>query len=177
MAKKGSPSARPDGIDDHVERRSSLHHHADTLSLLVLGGIVLWGLSGFAGSRTHEHAADASALKLSVTTPSLIRNGELYETTIDVAARRRIGKLVIGVTPALWRETTVNSMTPAPADESSEGGLFRFVYGPVKAGDSFQVKIDLQINPSLFGDNAGRVVAFDGDERLAEVPLRLRVLP
>ncbi len=177
MSKKAPGLLRPDGIDDHVERRSSRHFHVDTLSLFVLGAIVLWGLSGFAGSRTHAHAADASALTLIVTTPSLIRNGELYETTIDVGAKRSIRKLVIGVSPALWRETTMNSMTPTPAQESSRDGLFRFEYGPLEAGASFKVKIDLQINPSLFGDNAGRFVAFDGEDPLAEVPVLLRVLP
>jgi hypothetical protein len=29
----------------------------------------------------------------------------------------------------------------------------------------------------LFGTNAGSVAVFDGDDRLAEVPLRMRVLP
>lgn len=177
MAKNAAQPRRPDGIDEDLVKRSSEHHHAGTLSLLVLGSVVAWGASGYAGSRNHTHAVEASALRLRVATPSLIRNGEIYETTIDVGAKRRIDKLVIGVSPALWRETTMNAMTPAAAAESSEAGLFRFAYDKVEAGASFTVKIDLQINPTLFGNNAGVIVVFDGDERLAELPLNLRVLP
>ena len=66
---------------------------------------------------------------------------------------------------------------PAPAEEGFEGGLFRFSFAGVEAGESFVFKIDQQVNPALGGRNVGRVVVFDDKDRLAELPLELRVLP
>ena len=178
MARKSRPAAPPDGIAaEHIDRRGGMHHHASVLSLLVLGAIVAWGASGYAGSRVERRSVAADALALVVSSPSLIRNGEVYETTFEVTARRRIGKLVFAVSPGLWRETAMNSMLPQPGEQTFEDGMFRFAFEPLEAGVTFIVKADLQINPSLFGDNAGEVVVLDGRERLASLPLRIRVLP
>ena len=178
MSRKPRTPTPPDGIAaEHIDKRGGLHAHASILSLLVLGAIVAWGASGYAGSRVERRSVAADAVALVVSAPSLIRNGEVYETTFEVTARRRIGKLVLAVSPSLWRETTTNSMVPQPGEQTFENGMFRFAFEPLEAGASFLVKADLQINPSLFGDNAGDVVVLDGRQRLASLPLRIRVLP
>jgi hypothetical protein len=177
MTDPATDARRPDGIGPEIEKRSARHHHADTLSLLVLGTLVVWGASGFAGSRNQDHAVDTAALALRVSMPIRARNGEIYETRVTVAARERIGKLVIGVSPALWRDTTVNSLVPAPAEEAHHDGLFRFTYGEVEAGKTFEAKFDLQINSSRIGSERGVMAVFDGDRKLADLPLQLRVLP
>jgi hypothetical protein len=176
--KKAEEPRWPDGIGaKNAETRGAAHRHASVLSLIGLGLIVGWGLSGFAGNRSQHRAADAPAVALAVDAPSLIRNGEFFESTVAVSAKRRIAKLVIAVSPTLLREITTNSMTPAADKETFEDGLFRFTFGSLESGESFVVKIDSQINHTLFGTNAGSVAVFDGDDRLAEVPLRMRVLP
>ncbi|NUZ05801.1 hypothetical protein [Piscinibacter koreensis] len=177
MTDDATDAKRPDGIGREIEERSSQHHHASTLSLIVLGALVAWGASGFAGSRNEDFAVDAAALALHVSTPTRARNGEIYETRVSVAARERIGKLVVGISPALWRDSTVNSLVPAPAEESHEDDLFRFTYGPVEAGQTFEAKFDLQINPTRIGSERGVVAVFDGNRKLADLPLQLRVLP
>lgn len=177
MTKERSEARRPDGIDPELERRSSGHHHASTLSLIVLGALVLWGASGLAGSRTEEFEVQAAPLALQVSMPTRLRNGEVYEVRVLVTAKERIGKVGIGVSPALWRDTTVNSMVPAPADETYEAGLLRFAYGAVEPGSTFEAKFDLQINPTRTGPDSGVVAVFDGDRKLADLPVHMRVLP
>jgi hypothetical protein len=147
------------------------------MSILVLGAVVAFGLSGFAGSRSATKALANDAVELSVRTPEIVRNGEILETVIDVRPRRRIGKLVVAVEAGLWRELTVNSTVPAAADEAFEDGFFRFSFAALPAGQSFIFKIDQQINPALGGRNRGRIVVLDDKETLAELPLQLTVLP
>ena len=178
MTRKSRPAEPPDGIGPgHLEPHRGLARHASPASIVVLAALVVFGLSGLAGSRSGTTDIANAAVELSVRAPSVVRNGEMLEAVIDVRPRRRIGKLVIGIEEGLWREVTVNSMVPAAAEESFEGGLFRFAFAAVEPGQSFVFKIDQQVNPALGGRNRGRVVVFDDKDRLAELPLELMVLP
>ena len=60
---------------------------------------------------------------------------------------------------------------------AAEAGLFTFAYGPRAAGDTLEVKSDLQINPSLVGRAAGEIVVLDGATPVLRLPLSIRVLP
>src|SRR3546814_13491978 len=82
-----------------------------------------------------------------VKTPVIIRNGEFFETDLTLTAEAPLDDAVIAVTPALWHDMTVNTMIPAPAEESFKDGYFHFSYGPLDAGERLHVKIDGQINP------------------------------
>jgi hypothetical protein len=124
-----------------------------------------------------SRAVDTPAARLVVDTPTLMREGVLLETRITVVPRRGVADLQIGIPPALCRDFTISTLIPAPAEESFAGGLLRLGYGSRPAGDPLEVKIDGQINPEFALDNAGEVVLFDGDTRLASLPLRVRVLP
>lgn len=77
----------------------------------------------------------------------------------------------------LWRDMTINTMIPAPADEVLKSRSYRIVYGPLAAGDTLQVKIDGLINPPLFAGTRGTIALYDGDDMSGRLPLRIRVLP
>jgi hypothetical protein len=172
-------SACPDGITDrHFEPERGLLGRASVLPLLLLGGVLAAALLGLLGGRPNPtRIAETPEARLELNMPTLRRNGEFFEGRIRVTARRNIDELVLAASPSLWRDLTVNTMIPAAADESFEDGLFRFTYGPLEAGQSFEIKIDFQINPALFGGTAGEIAAFDGDRRLAGLHHELRVLP
>jgi hypothetical protein len=72
---------------------------------------------------------------------------------------------------------TINTMTPAPGEEQFKDGAFRFDYGPLKAGETLDIKIDGQINPPLFAGTRGQIALFDGERELAATPLHITVLP
>ena len=168
----------PDGIEpEQIEPRHGLGHHASLLSIGVLGAIVALGVSGFAGGRISHLVARGEAAEMTLTTPRVVRSGDILETRLQVVARQRIGKLVIGVERGLWREVTTNSMVPAAGDESHGDGFARFAFGPLEAGRSFEWQVAQQINPSLVGRNRGRVVVFDGERPLAETTVTMEVLP
>lgn len=169
----------PDGLDDrHQPRADALSHRLSWVSLAVLGAFMLLALSGLLGGGPRPvRAATGEAARLEVRMPATIRNGEFFETEIVVTPRTAITDLVIGVTPSLWRDLTVNTFIPAASEEVFENGAFRFRYGAREAGKPLTIKIDSQINPSLFRGTAGAIFVADGDRELARVPLTMRVLP
>ena len=168
-----------EGLEDAKPAHQRIwDRHASPISILILGSLLLAAILGFAGGQpSPPHTADFGVARLTVKTPLIIRNGEFFETDVTLTAETPLDDAVIAVTPALWHDMTVNTMIPAPAEESFEDGYFHFSYGPLDAGERLHVKIDGQINPPLFAGTRGEIAVYDGDRRVGAMPLRIKVLP
>jgi len=167
----------PDGIrDEHIRPSNGLGRHASPLALLVFGSVIALGLAGLLGHERDWHAA-ARGVDLTVHAPEITRNGEFLEMRVSVQTDEPIGELVIGVESALWEDLTTNTMIPAPTEETSADGEFRFTFGALEPGTTFLLKIDLQVNPDIVGGNDGTVAVYDGDELMVQAPISITVLP
>lgn len=167
-----------EGLEAELTRPRLWDRHASPISILILGGLLLAAGLGFLGGQpSPPKAADFGEARLVVKTPTIIRNGEFFETDLTLTARVPLEDAVIAVSPALWQDMTVNTMIPAPAEESFEDGQFHFSYGPLDAGESVHVKIDGQINPPLFAGTRGQISVLDGKRRIGAMPIRIKVLP
>ena len=169
----------PDGIADrNLAPRTPLHRHASPLSLILLAGLLLVALIGMLGGRVSPtRAVDTPAVRLEVQMPAVARNGIFFESRIRVTPHRPFRDLRIAVSPSLWRDITQNTMIPAAGEEGFGQGYFTFAYGPHDAGEAIEVKADFQINPSLVRGTHGEVAVFDGETRVAVLPLVLAVRP
>ena len=169
----------PDGLEEwHSRRRGSLHHHASVVSIIVLGSVLTAAVAGWLGGHgASTFTISSPQADLSVTTPTTLRNGVFYETRIAITPKQDLSDLVLAVDASLWRDITQNSMIPAAEEETAQDGAYRYGFGAVKAGETLDVKIDSQINPSLFAGNKGKVALYDGDQRLVGTEVRMRVLP
>lgn len=173
-------SSFPDGISEpHADPATGRGRgRRRWLALILLSALMIAALLGlFGGGKTRPVLAAGDTATLEVRTPRVIRNGEFFETHIRVTARAPIAKAVIAVDTTLWRDMTINTMVPAPSEESFKDGAFRFDYGPLKPGESIDIKIDGQINPPLFAGTRGTVAVLDGERELAAIPLHITVLP
>lgn len=174
----GLDRAAPEGIEERHHRPAGALRRPKLASLIVTGAILLAAMVGLTGGTPNpSHIADTPAARLEVITPSILRNGLFYETRVHIVPHRAFDDLVLGVEPSLWRDMTVNSAIPAAEKESFGDGLFRLSFGPAKAGEPIELKFDGQINPPLFGGNAGRMVLLDGERPVAVLQLTTRVMP
>ena len=169
----------PDGIaDEHLREPKGLRRALNPITLTVLGAVLATAPLGLVGGLpTAEQTTHAQAVDLAVHMPRVLRNGEFFETRVRITPKRPIADLQLGVAPSLWRKLTQNSMIPAASDEKFEDGLFLFSYGKAQPGEPVEVKMDFQINPDLFGGVSGEVVVRDGKQRLAVLPLAIKVRP
>jgi hypothetical protein len=138
--------------------------------------VIVLGLVGLLGHERDWRAEGAGA-ELTVHAPEITRNGEFLEMRITVETDEPIGELVIGIESAIWEDFTVNTMIPAPTDEESTDGEFRFRFARLEPRSSFLLKIDLQVNPDILGGNRGTVAVYDGDAAIVETPISITVLP
>lgn len=171
----------PDGIvRAHTLPHRGLVRHASPLSLLVLGTLLMLGMSGLlghAGMDRHTYRSDTQSHTLDIEMPTVIRTGDFYETRLHIKAGADIHKLTLAVPVALWREITVNAMIPQPGSESADGEAYTFDFGPLAAGKELRIKISAQVNPRLHGLLAGQIEVRDGERVLVRAPRQLRVLP
>ena len=169
--------ARPDGIrEEQVAPTSGLRRHASPLSLAVFGSVIVLGLTGVLGHE-RDWRSESEGLGLTVHSSEVIRNGEIFEIRITIEANHAVEGLAIGVDQALWEDMTVNTMIPAAAEETAENGEFRFGFGPMEAGTTFDLKVDLQVNPDIVGGNDGAVTVYDAETLITTVDIGITVLP
>ena len=177
MRKNGMNMSKPfpDGLS---QRNIDSRGGAGWLAPVLLTALMAAGLAGmFGGQPSPVKQVAGQAVTLKVTAPDLLRNGLIFETTIEVRARQPVNDLVIAVSDTLWRDMTINSMIPAASEESYENGFRRFSFGELKPGDVFRFKIDGQINPPLTGGTSGVIAVFDGERKLTSTPISMKVLP
>jgi hypothetical protein len=166
----------PDGIrSEHIDA-DGRRRHASPTSFVVVGTVVVLGLTGLLGHERDWHTTDRGT-SLSIHMPEVIRNGEFVEMRVTVESDADILELGIGVDQALWEDITVNTMIPGATDESSEDGAFRFAFGPLSAGTTFLFKVDAQVNPDIVGGNSGSITVYDGDTVLVSTGIEMTVLP
>ena len=169
--------ALPDGIRrEHVAPKDGLHRHASPLSLAVFASVIVLGLMGLLGHE-RDWRSEAEDLSLLVHAPEITRNGEFFEMRITVDAGTALEDLAIGVGKELWEDMTVNTMIPAATEETGTDGEFRFSFGPMEAGTTFELKVDLQVNPDIVGGNEGALTVYDGDRSITTVDIGIMVLP
>lgn len=169
----------PDGLDEENLHGGRLFaRHASPLSIIILGTLLVLALFDVAGGHPSTPIKrDLGAATLTVDTPTTLRNGEFFETRIDVRANADIDDAVIAMTPGLWRDMTINTTLPSPAEETFKKGLLRWSYGPMKSGETLHVKIDGQVNPPLLAGTSGSIMLYDGDRPLGQLPLSIKVFP
>ena len=176
MADDSTHHGFPDGVAERNVMGSG--GRWNWVSLAVLSVLMLAALLGvLGGGKSPPVVAQASEARVTVVAPRVIRNGEFFEMRIRVEARQPLSKAVVVVPASLWRDMTINTMIPAPAEEKAGQGAFRFDYGELKAGDVLDIKIDGQINPPLFAGTKGGIALHDGERPLVEIPFDIRVLP
>ncbi|EQB05878.1 hypothetical protein [Sphingobium baderi] len=167
----------PDGITDEDAGQNG-RRRANPLPLLILTVLIVLALFGFLGGKADPlNRAENSAALIEVRAPEILRNGMFLEMVVRVTPKRPVNKLVIAVSDGLWREMTINSMIPAAEKEEYKDGLFRFSFGRVEAAETFQFKIDGQINPPLFAGTQGSIIALDDQDRLVELHTEIKVRP
>ena len=167
----------PDGItEEHGRATTGWGRATSVVTLVLLSALMLAALLGFAG---HETTLTAVANDATLTwhAPERIRNGELLEMRLRVTSGERIGQLVVEIPIALWEDMTINTMLPAATAETSTDGVYRFEYGSLEAGTEFAMKADAQLNPDIFGPNAGTIRILDGPDELVSLPVTIEVLP
>jgi hypothetical protein len=71
----------------------------------------------------------------------------------------------------------VNTIEPAPTEESSRDGELALGFGPLAAGETLVAHLQFQVNPTNVGRRSQAVALYDGTTPVARIDRTLTVFP
>jgi hypothetical protein len=168
-------SIRTDTYRDLAGRGA--HPWARRVLLTLLAAIPVLALIGVFGQRVVRTHVSAPAANLSISAPTRVRGGLLFQSKITVLARRKLSqpKLVLG--PGFLDGLTVNTIEPNASQELSRDGSLVLEYGAVPAGQRLTVWVEYQVNPTTVGKQRQRLELDDGINPIATITRDLTSFP
>ena len=134
-------------------------------------------LANVFGQRPDISTAAVGASRLSISAPSRVRSGLLYQARFRVTAERRIAQAELVLDRGWLDGLTINTIEPSPASETSQNGKLALDLGPIPRGQSYVLYIDLQVNPTSVGRQDQTVTLYDGNRALITIHRTLTVFP
>jgi hypothetical protein len=122
-------------------------------------------------------SAAGQAASLSVTAPTRLRGGLIFQVRVKVVAHREIKQLQLAFDEGWWESMSVNSVEPQPSSETSHDGQVVLAYGSLPAGKTLICWIYFQVNPTNVGERREDVALQDGSQLLARVHRSLTIFP
>jgi hypothetical protein len=129
------------------------------------------------GQRPDTSTGTAAAAGLSVSAPSRVRGGLLYQARFKVTAKQKLAQAELVLDRGWLDGLTINTMEPSPASQTSRDGKLALDLGPVSAGQSYVLVLDFQVNPTTVGRQDQGLTLYDGNRALITLHRTLTVFP
>jgi hypothetical protein len=147
-------------------------------ALVALVVFVLLALGNRMGQQADTAHFGNAAVAVTVVTPSTLREGLIFQTHVELTAHTAIRKPTIALDHGWLDGFTLNSVNPAPVDQSPSHGGSTYVYPPLAAGQSMSVWFEWSVNPTVVAwDRPQLLTVDDGTSVLASHPSSITVLP
>jgi hypothetical protein len=145
--------------------------------LAAIALLALLALLNVFGQRPVTSSAGGGEATLAVTAPSKLRGGVFYMGRFEIGAEEAIDDATLVLDPGWLESMHVNTIEPAPVEELGRDGRLALSFGPVAAGETAVVYLQLQVNPTNVGRRSQDVELRDGDRLLARVDRTVTIYP
>lgn len=129
------------------------------------------------GQRPETSTGVATAARFSVSAPSRLRGGLLYQARFRIVARKTLARAALVLDRGWLDGITINTIEPSPASQASDNGKLGLDLGPISRGQSYVLYMDFQVNPTNVGRHDQTVTLYDGDKALITLHRTLTVFP
>jgi hypothetical protein len=147
------------------------------IAYAVIAAVAILGLLNVFGQRPSTVTADASAARLELYAPTHTRGGLLFMARFRITANQDLKKATLVLDPGWAESMTINTIEPSPTDETSENGKLALTLGPIKAGSSYLLFMQFQVNPTNVGRRSQNVELRDGDTHISTIHRNVTVFP
>jgi len=162
----------------HRELQGRKHQVWFRRGLLTLIAVVpALGLANFFGQRPSATEVSAPAATLTLSAPERVRGGLLFEAHFTIQAQSELKSAALVLHPDWLNGMTLNTLEPAPTDETSVNGALRLAFGQIPAGRRFDVFLQYQVNPTAVGERKQWVDLVDGESTVASIKRGLFIFP
>jgi len=143
----------------------------------LICAVPVLALANLFGQSPETSTGAAAAARLSVSAPSRVRGGLLYQARFSVTARKSLAQAALVFDRGWLDGLTLNTVEPSPVSESSKNGKLALDLGPISAGHSYVLVLDFQVNPTTVGNQGQTLTLYDGDQALVTLHRTLTVFP
>lgn len=139
--------------------------------------VPLLALANVFGQHSETSTAVATAARLSVSAPSRVRGGLLYQARFHITARQSLAQAALVLDKGWLSGLTINTVEPSPVSEASRDGKLSLDLGPISRGQSYVLFVDFQVNPTTVGRQDQTLTLYDGDRALITIHRNLTIFP
>ena len=146
--------------------------------LAVLTVFCVAGLLNVFGQRPSTARTEAAAATISLYAPTALRGGDFMEARFHITAKRDLKKAILKLDPGWAEGMSMNTIEPSPVNEASDNGRLSFELGHIRAGRSFILFVQFQVNPTNVAWHRPQNVELDdGNTVVARIHRTITVLP
>lgn len=147
------------------------------IALALMLAFVIAGLAGAFGQVESTTTVTGKSAQVSVRVPESLRGGLYWPAHIRITAREKIAAPTVVLGAGYIQGMQLNSLTPTPVSEQTRDGRLVWAYPTLEAGDTLDVRLQLQVNPTTVGrEDLGVRVEGAGIDPVV-IPRSVRVLP
>ena len=147
----------------------------------VLVGLValflLAGLLNVFGQRPDTVHAASPVASLKLYAPSHLRLGLYWEARFTIDAHSELKNAMLVLDPGWAEGMTINTIEPGPVGEASRDGKLVLTLGHVRAGSTYLLFMQLQVNPTNVGRRSQDVALYDGGTLLTKIDRAVTIFP
>lgn len=170
----------PEGLTP--ERNRDLRGHLASpiyrrVLLCCIAALPILALLNVFGQRATTSAAHTPSVDVSVTAPSRLRSGLIFQVRVEVRAHRKIKELEAVFARGWWDAMSVNSIVPEPTEEKSENGQVALDYGKLEPNEKLVFWVYFQVNPTNLGKRREDVEIRDDMTPLAHIHRSMTIFP
>jgi hypothetical protein len=137
----------------------------------------LLALANLFGQQPQTSTAAVGAARFSVSSPSRVRGGLLYQARFRITAKRKLAQAALVLDRGWLDGLTINTIEPSPVSETSENGKLGLDLGPIPRGQSYVLFVAFQVDPTTVGRQDQTVTLYDGNRTLITLHRTLTVFP
>jgi hypothetical protein len=145
--------------------------------LALVAALPILALLNVFGQHPSTSSADSPAASLSVTAPSRLRGGLIFQVRVRVTAHQDIKQPQLVMSRGWWESMSENSISPDPSNQSTSNGSVVLSYDKLQAGQSLIVWLYFQVNPTNVGHRSESISIDDGQTQLAHIDRSVTVFP
>ena len=146
--------------------------------ILLIALFAALGLANVFGQRPSSVSAGGAAASISLYAPTALRGGDFMQARFHITAKHDLKKAVLKLDPGWGEGMSINTIEPAPVNETSEDGRLSFELGPISAGHDFILFMQFQVNPTNVAWHRSQNVELDdGTTAIATIKRRITIFP
>src|SRR5205085_9618111 len=100
------------------------------------------------GQRPDTSTGAAASASLSISAPSRVRGGLLYQARFHVTAKTDLDHATLVLDQGWLDGLTINTVEPSPVSEASDNGKLALTLGQISRGQSYALYVAFQVNPT-----------------------------